>query len=260
MRTGAWLAMACSAAVIGGCKSNDSEVHSRGELDRVSFAYQRSCFFGCPLAQPLLAGTRERITLDGPGDGEGVRVESSASEHAEFALERACFCQRSDGAGGRIEIADGAGCKAPYRKHCDNDVLVQAGSAGRARLELFDARDALIDRATVIVAEAESAEFEATFADRLGAVAGESFELAAGESFELALALYDAEGQKLLAPEGVHYRVQDADVATVNAFLLGGGAELQAGLDVVVNGKAAGETELEVDVPGLQAQVMLRVR
>jgi hypothetical protein len=244
-----------------GCKKVEAgEDHTRGELGRVSFNYKRSCFFGCPLEQPLLAGTRERIGLTGAGDDEGVHVRSNNPEHAEFALERECFCERSDNAGGRIQIADDARCEEPFHKHCDNDVLVQAGSAGAATLELLDARDRPIDRASVRVADAAEAEFEATFADHLGAISGDDFELTAGQSFDLALALFDDEGRKLLAPEGVHYRVQDADVATVTAFLLGGGAELRAGLAVVVDGKTAGETMLSVDVPGLEAAVMIRVR
>ena len=80
-----------------------------------------------------------------------------------------------------------------------------------------------------------------------------------GESFELAVSLYDVDGRKLLAPEGVHYRVQDPAVASITAFLIGGGAELDAGLDTVVQGKAEGETELAVEVPGLQATVAINV-
>ena len=253
MRIERWLA--AGVLILCGCAKDVDESGTRGEYGRVAFNYQRSCFFGCPLEQPLLVGARERITVTGVADDEHVTASSSDEELARFAIERSCFCQRGDDPTGRFEIANGAGCDAPYRKHCDNDVLVEALGEGDPILELRDATGAALDRVPLRVREAAEAEFEATFRDQLGAQPGTSFDLEAGESIELALALYDADGRKLLAPEGVHYRVQDPAVATVTAFLIGGGAELDAGLDTVVQGKA----ELAVDVPGLRATLAISV-
>src|SRR4051794_30329765 len=59
------------AALAGCAQGQDVANGSRGELGHVEFNYQRSCFFGCSLAQPLLAGTRERIGLSDSGDAEG---------------------------------------------------------------------------------------------------------------------------------------------------------------------------------------------
>jgi hypothetical protein len=259
IRIWCFAAFALYIAVLAGC-SNDEDVANgtRGELGHVVFNYQRSCFFGCSLAQPLLAGTREQIELSDAGDAEGVSVESSDADVASFALERSCYCERSDSTD-RLEIREDASCPSAWRKHCDNSVLVAAADSGEAQLELRDAHHELIDRVSVIVHEAHDARFAATLPDKLGPVIGSHFELENGKSLDLALTLYDEAGLALLAPEGVDWHVDDVMVATLSAFLTGSGADLHDGLDVSVHATGPGDTQVHVSVPGLDTSVELHV-
>jgi hypothetical protein len=250
------LSLGAACVVACGGSGPDPEL---GELGRARFSYQRSCFFGCPLDQPLLSGTREAIAVTGDGDAHGVTAESSAPDVAQFAVERDCFCARNDDLGGRVEVAEDAACDAPRVKHCDNRVLVQAGSAGDATLQLNTAAGQAIDRTTVSVRTANRARFRGTLASKLGAIEATAFQIDVGDTLGLELTLYDERGRKLLAPEGVHWSSSAVDVASVEAFLQAGGAELDAGLDVVINPHAEGEAEIGVDVPGLSTSVQLTV-
>lgn len=228
---------------------------SLGELGQVQFSYRRSCFFGCPLEQPLLVGTREEISLSSRGSGAGVTAQSSDEDVASFSLVRTCFCQRGKQEDDRIEVTDGARCSGDRSKVCEARVQVEAHTSGEAKLELMDADGEPIDRALVYVREAASARFW----DGRGRSV-ERLELAQGEDTDLELKLYDDEGQRLLAPEGVHWRAGSGDVAHVSAWLIGSGRELDAGLSVTVQAEAEGSDEVSVDVPGLEASLPLRVR
>lgn len=229
-----------------------------GEQGKVQFRYQRSCFFGCPLAQPLLLGTREEIALSARGDDQARSVESSAEDVAEFALDRTCYCQR-DSADDRIEVAEDASCKAPRQKRCEATVRVLARAEGEATLTLLDEDERTLDRSTVYVREAKSARFNVEYQSALGGVA-ERIELARGEKADVELRLYDAAGVSLLAPDGVLWHSDNPDVATVTAWLLGGGKDVLAGSDVTVEAKGEGETELGIDVPGLATSIRVQVR
>ncbi|HEX2676792.1 MAG TPA: hypothetical protein VHM19_09135 [Polyangiales bacterium] len=242
----------------GSCKKQQP-TESLGELGSVGFSYKRSCFFGCPLGQPLLAGTRETIELTDHGDLAGLHVKSSDDAIASFAVQRACYCARADDKGGRIEIADDATCTSPFEKHCDNTVLVQAGNPGDATLELRDAHAHLLDRASVLVREPARVVFTATYPDRLAPVEASAFTIGAGQNVDVTATFYDDEGRKLLAPEGVHWKTSDAKVADLTAFLLGSGAMLDAGLDVVVQAHAKGKAAVTVATPGFDDSFMVTV-
>lgn len=247
------------AAAISGCAKGETPAAGTwGELGQVAFNYQQSCLFGCSLEQPLLVGTRERIEVTAPGDADGVSVESSAPDVALFALERSCHCERSD-TNDRLAIREDAECPGVWRKHCDNHVLVQAAGSGEATLELRDRRHDLIDRATVLVREARDARFAATLPDVLGERIGSQFELAVGSSLGLELTLFDEDGLMLLAPEGVDWHVTDSELATISGFLTGNSADVHGGLSVNVHAVAEGETTVQIDVPGLDASIELRV-
>ncbi len=255
-----WAIGAVAAFAGSGCLADTpSSSSSGGELGRVDFSFQRSCFFGCPLDQPLLAGTRETIALSDPGDVPGLSVTSSDPKIAEFAVERACRCKRPDNKGGAIDIAEDASCQAPYEKHCDNSVLVQANAAGDATLELRDRHADLIDRAVVQVREPKRAEFSGTYTTRLGSVTGTSFQLVAGDTMDLSVAFYDELGRKLLSPEGVHWRSSNAKVADLTAFLIATGASFDAGLDVVVQAHAAGTTDVSVKAGSFSDSVVVKI-
>src|SRR6185503_19493590 len=157
--------------------------HTDGTLGserRVAFAYQRGCFFGCPIGQPLLAGSQQTVTLSDPGDVPSIRVESSDPDIAEFALQSQCFCDRA-GSDGGIEVAADAECRARETKRCENSVLVQAHDAGDVLLELRDDDGTLIDRVGLEVREAERARFAITLPGAPGPTQTEDFELRVGD-------------------------------------------------------------------------------
>jgi hypothetical protein len=251
-----WAAVCCHAI---GCQAR-SDSGTLGEQGKVAFSYQGAgCFFGCPLEQPLLAGTRERVALTGPGDARAIEVASSKPTVVEVALERACFCERGDESGARLDVAEEARCDAGWSKHCDNTVLVQTKAAGRAFVELRTVDGRLIDRAAVLVREAARALIEATAAGHLGRSKVGTLELGPNEQVQLYATLYDQKGFELLAPEGVHWSVDDDTVAIVSAFLVGGGKQLDAGTSVVLEAKAVGTTVLTLSVPGLDQTVDVTV-
>jgi hypothetical protein len=245
--------------VLCACGELDQDSGARlGEQGRVEFSYRRNCFFGCPLEQPLLAGTRQTIDVSGVGDGEGVDVQSSDTEVIEVHLERRCYCERTD-RDVRIDVARDASCEGPWRKRCDNDVLLQAVEGGDAFVELFGADAELLDRARVQVRPAERASFFAILAAQLGRREGSEFTLAIGEKLTLEVELYDDQGRALIAPEGVSWSSDAEQVAVVSAWLVGRGAELEAGLSVEVEAVATGEAAIELDVPGLTDAVRVIV-
>ena len=238
----------------GACKPiEDKTGGTPGDKGNVEFTYQSGCFFGCPLEQPLLSGTHQVIQVTDPGDVEDLTVRSSDEEVAVFSMERACFCERADSTR-RVDIALDAKCDAPWRKHCDNRVQVEAVADGDARLELRDAHDAVLDRVTVLVRDADRAEFAVTFDDRAGTKQGTHFKAAPGDSLELAATLFDDAGRKLLATDGLKWRTTDAEVATLSAWLRGSGAEVSTGLSVTVQVKSAGSAEVGITVPGLDME------
>ena len=101
------------------CKATDDEEGSLGESGRVAFGYDRSCFFECPIEQPLLVGAKETIAVTGPGDDPGVTAHTPDDDLVDLAMQRECFCERLDGSPGRLEIASDADCEGPWRKHCE---------------------------------------------------------------------------------------------------------------------------------------------
>ncbi len=254
-----WCILVASALLWSGCGEDEAPDASLGELSVVEFRYQRSCFFGCPLEQPLLAGTREKISVTGPGDATGVTARSTDTDVVEFAIERQCFCERQDGENGRLLISESASCDGVWSKHCDNDVLVQAVDVGEATLELIDGHGKVLDRVELLVREADQAIFSAVYPNELGSVEADVFELSGSEMIEMNLQLYDADGFELLAPEAVNWSVADEEVAIVNAWLIGRGASVSAGLSVIVEATGPGDTELAVEVPGLSPSVTLNV-
>jgi hypothetical protein len=233
-----------------------------GDYGRVSFRYQRSCFFGCPLEQPLLAGTREAIGLSDAGDVPGLKTASNNRNVAEFAVEARCYCEHQNDESVQVDIALDAECDAGYRKHCDNTVLVQANDAGDATLTLKKGDGQIIDSVEVHVREAKRAAVVAKVENELAPHEVDTLALKVNESVELNAALYDTTGKKLLAPEGVTWRVssQDNDVAEVSAFLVAAGPEINASLDATLHAIAAGKGTLHIEVPGLDWTVPLTVK
>jgi hypothetical protein len=242
-----------------GCEQRTTVNGEIGELGRLVFTYARSCFFGCLLDQPLLVGTRETIRIEGEaGNAPKVDVRSTDESVAEVALERQCYCEREDTTG-RIDVALDGMCEEPWQMVCENKILVGARAAGDAKIEVLREDGSVLDRVTVHVKEAARARFFGTLPDALGEEAGDSFSLEAESRLELRLELYDEDGIELLAPEGVTWRVTDPEVARLNVFLVGSGDEVVAGRDVVVETLAAGETTVEIDVPGLTAAIDVEV-
>lgn len=259
MRTKLTVLLLASLALLG-CKDREDggDEATLGDLGQIELKYRRSCFFGCPLAQPLLAGTRENVELSGAGNDPGVTVRSTDTEVLEVAVERQCYCARSDSSA-RLDIDNDASCDEPWTKRCDNRVLVQAGEPGEAMLEVVGEDAEVIDRAEVLVREAASAKLFATLPSELGEREGDAFSCALGERIDLRAELYAEDGLELLAPEGVAWRVADPSIATLTAFLSGSGAQLEVGREVSVAPVAPGTTEIELQVPGLTHTIELTV-
>lgn len=244
--------------VAAGCEKKETVEGQLGELGRVQFTYARSCFFGCLLEQPLLVGTRETIRVTDAGNDPRVKARTEDDEVIELAVERQCHCKREDTTG-QIDIALDGTCEEPWFMSCENLIQVGALQAGDALLELRDGSDALVDRITVHVEEADHARFFGTLPNALGERDDDTFELPVDSRLELRVELYDEQGLELLAPEGVTWRVADPEVATISAFLSGEGAQVEAGREIVVDTHDPGETTVEVEVPGLTAEVTVEV-
>ena len=247
--------LACTAL---GCEKNEISEGSIGELGRVQFTYSRSCFFGCLLNQPLLAGTRETIKVTDSGNDPRVTVKSDDEDVAEVAVERQCYCAREDTTG-RLDVEIDGMCAEPWFKTCENLIQVGTNEPGDAKVELYNASNALIDRITVHVERADHARFFGTLPDALGEEESDAFNLPADGQLELRVELYDEDGLELLAPTGVLWRSADPAIATLNAFLIGAGPEVEAGRDIVVKALAEGETTIELQVPGITTQVTVEV-
>ena len=229
-----------------------------GTEKRVRFSYQRGCFFGCPIGQPLLAGSQQTVTLTGPGNELGITAASSDPEVVELSLQSQCFCEQ-DGGDSRIEIKDDASCRVHENKTCENSVLVQAHEEGDVYLELHEPGGELIDRIQLEVREADSAQFSITLPGAPGPERTEDFRLRVGDKAQVGIELFDVEGRELLAPMGVHWSVDDAEVANLSAFLIGGAPMLDDGLGVDLNAIGPGEALLRVSVPGLDAAAAVQV-
>jgi len=161
-------AVVCAALTASGCEKRETVDGQLGELGRIEFTYTRSCFFGCLVDQPLLVGTRETIRLEGEaGSAPKLSVRSTNTSVADFALERQCYCEREDTTG-RIDVALDGMCEEPWRLICENTVQVGALEAGDAKVEVLNESDAVLDRVTVHVKEANRARFFGTLPDALG--------------------------------------------------------------------------------------------
>jgi hypothetical protein len=240
------------------CEKHETVDGQLGELGKVEFTYQRSCFFGCLIEQPLLVGTREAIQVTGPGNDPKIEVRSDEEEVLSVAMERQCYCERQDTTG-RLDVAIDGSCQQPWSMTCENRIQVGAHRPGYAKIELLRG-NTLIDRVTAYVKEASRARFFGTLPDALGETDDDNFELSVGSQLELRVELYDEDGLELLAPEGVAWRVSDPEVATLQALLVGAGEEVQAGREITLKTHAEGETTVEVDVPGLTAMIDVEVR
>lgn len=261
MHTTASLRMTLGGALVlmSACAKNAPHEGTVGNEGEVEFNYQGAgCFFGCPLEQPLLVGTQTSIAVSDPGDVHGLQVKASKPAVADFAVERACKCVRKDGNDGELMVSENGSCTGIWAKHCDNTVLVQTKARGTTLLELRDGKGALIDEVEVIAHEAARATIEATYTNRLGKVEVSDLMLQADDTVQLEASLYDADGLELLAPEGVHWAVDDDSIAIVIAFLKSG-KELDDGTGVGVQAKAEGMTSLTMTVPGLQRTLAIDV-
>jgi hypothetical protein len=253
------LAATALLLTLGGCEERKTVDGQLGELGRIEFTYTRSCFFGCIVDQPLLAGTREVIRLDGPSAARPKMSASAVDEDvAKVAMDRQCYCARKDTTG-RVDVALDGMCEEPWEMTCENKIIIEAREPGDTQIEVHDENDLLVDRVTVRVKQADRARFFGTLPDEVGEEMGDRFALPAESRLQLRLELYDESGIELLAPEGVTWSVSDPEVATLNAFLIGAGAEVSAGRDMVVETHDAGVASIEIEVPGLRAAIDVEV-
>jgi hypothetical protein len=202
------LALASAFAMTLSACSIELGDETQGQQGKVSFQYTSlSCFFGCALDRPMLVGSKESISVRGPGvDAPDLRLSSSDPSVATFAVRRACYCERkTSDESTSITSSEGEGCDSGYTHACHNTVDATAHGAGSADCILEDGSGALIDRATVRVDEAARA---AILDEDKNAGVAPSFVAKVGETLTVRAVLENARGQELLASEGVHWAVE----------------------------------------------------
>jgi len=252
-----FLWIGCAAALLG-CKPEDDPEGTLGLQGRIEFSYRGGCFFGCPLEQPMLAGSSQTIDVSAPGDVEGAKVRSSNQSVAEVALERECRCERDDFEG-ELQIANDATCPRPWNKHCDNRILVQSHAAGRTELTLTEHDGDLLDRVVLDVREADRIDLYVTRDDTVGRKPPSDQTLTEGGKLQLEAELYARDGLELLAVDAVQWHSSAPEVAVISAFLLGRGGDVEAGNQVTIEAIAEGEATITVEVPSASAELELVV-
>jgi hypothetical protein len=206
----------------------------------------------------MLAGSSQTIDVDKPGDVEGVSVRSSNESVAEFAVERECQCERDD-FDGTLDIENSASCPSPWLKRCDNRILVQTHGPGRATLAMFSSGNVPLDQVEIDVRAADHIALWVTRSDSLGQERASEQDVSVGGKLEVEAAIYARDGLELLAVDGVDWESSDSDVAVVSAFLLGRGAEIEAGKSATVEALAEGEAVIRVQTPSASAELALSV-
>lgn len=236
-----------------------------GDLGRVDFSYGATCFFGCSMDRPVLVGGSERVDVTGQGNAEGVTAASTDPAIAEFNLKRNCSCEQQSGNSATGTTVDAQGkCATGFTKTCDNAVDMRALAAGDTKLELFDAQGSLIDRVTVHVRKASSAEFQQSSNGLANAKTIDQLVVKSGSTVTLSAVLYDADGQQLIARDGVDWGSQDASIAGFPTYKIltpdtvDDSAQDQSDF-ISVKGVQPGKTTIQLKVPGLAQAVPVTV-
>jgi hypothetical protein len=224
---------------------------TEGELGRVQFSYGASCLFGCGLDEALLEGSTERIDVTGPGDAGGIQARSDSTEVASFQVSRSCACTRegpnwSEG----HSVAVDAACDDGWVKECNNAIHVSAHSEGDTRLTLLDAQGAIVDSATVRVRRAQEVRFAQVLDGHNERPEISGLSLAVGETRTVSVQVFDADGQQLLARDGLSWSTSDAAVVAFPTFVA---PEAEPGHDraiVSLQGMASGTATLSVVASG----------
>ncbi len=236
-----------------------------GELGHVDFSYGATCFFGCSMDRPVLVGGSERVDVTGPGDAEGVTAASTNPTIAEFNVKRSCGCEQQSGNSASGTTVDAQGqCPSGFTKSCDNAVDMRALAEGDSKLELFDAEGSLIDRVTVHVRKAASAQFQQSSNGLQDAKPIDRLVVKSGSTVTLSAVLYDANGQQLIARDAVDWGSQDASVAGFPTYkILSPDAVDDSAQDqsdfITVQGVQPGKTTIQLKVPGLAQGVPVTV-
>jgi hypothetical protein len=208
--------------LVAGCSPAES---TRGDLDRVDFSYQESCFQGCALEQPVLPDSRERISVTGPGDDAGINVGSSNPGVATFLVVRSCSPE------------------------CENEIVVKTHAVGDAKLELYSKTGELVDATTIRVRAMASATFQRV--DENGElVPVDRLELTSGQSVELWAEPLTADGKKLLGTQGFDWQSKDVNVIDLPAT---------QGRSVTITGREPGTTTLDMSVGSGTAAIEVSV-
>lgn len=253
-----------AVTALTGCGDAELAKSNRGQLDRVGFQYSSftDCPFGCSLDQPLLAGSSIDVQLSNVGDVDELSVRSSDSGVAMFALRRSCACERNGAGEPTTSPAVDGSCSTNFTLRCDDFVETQTVAAGDATLELFVAGGELLDRAIVHAREPATATFvSSTGGDRETV---HDLVLGVGDNHALRVELTDADGQTLLADSGVHFSVDDPNVAAFPTLLAELGSKglrsVDGGDRATLVGIAPGTTTLEVAARSIDAALSVVVR
>jgi hypothetical protein len=202
MRT--WVLL--SMSLLAGCSSFELGTETAGELRHVTFAYQtgRGCFFGCSLQSPMLRGTQEIVSADGPLSLSGATV----SIEPKGVVQLGDIDSRPTGDGRQVL-----------------SLPVSAIGVGETRLSITDAKGALIDRVTLRVDDAArvSAEWAVMVPDpKLGSTeknwtTSTDVQLSR-QNGVIDFSAYDAGGRQLQAARGFATSFSQPGVVKVNTL------------------------------------------
>jgi hypothetical protein len=208
--------IAAAALALPAC-SADLGSETEGELGRANFAYAGSCFFGCAIDHPVLAGGRARISVVGKNLPE---LTARSSDNAVLTVEthRTYLCCKS--AGDTAECALGSQndtCGPGFDKSIEHSLLVRGHRAGSALVALVDAGGNEVDRLRLDVAAASVARVRLYEEKETRDVAG--IELAKDGSIQLEVLFKDESGRALEAQSGVFLKVDDPSIASFDGGL-----------------------------------------
>jgi hypothetical protein len=248
--------IAAAALALPAC-SVDLGSDTEGELGRAKFAYAGSCFFGCAIDHPVLAGGRARISVEGKNLPE---LTARSSDNAVLTVEthRTYLCCKSGS--DTLECALGSqndACGPGFTKSIEHSLMVRGHRAGSARVTLVDGGGNEVDTLPLDVAAASVARVRLYEEKETRDVAG--IELAPEGSIQLEVLFKDESGRALEAQSGVMLKLDDPAVASFD----GGLASVEQGTFLgtpKLVGRKAGSTTLHAIAGGVERTFTITVR
>jgi hypothetical protein len=244
----------CSPVGIGSFGSSTS-----GTQGRLGFAYTsfEECFFGCAADSPLLAGTSEKLDIEGDALGDVYSVVSSNPAVLDVSAQESACCD--DGTGGCVLPLSSA-CKGPVTFSYSADL--QALAVGDAEVRVKQPNGELVDALPIHVRDAAAIDFTCSLTEDGVDRPITAITLQGGCMYSVVAR--DARGAALQATRGFDITTDDATVATVS------GDWIVAPADFLVFNRGTGNrgelaavspgaTTLHVEAAGASRDVAIQV-